>query len=214
MTFYLGIQEKCYCLHCLLCFSGMKSSTSTWKISLSGSSRRIPQAWCRFWKPVRVNWSVNLPSLVSTWMKHIQRRSCCQVTPMRKLAKRWSWSPFLRCVFKQFQLLLKISLFLKLNQRCHSRFSDLGGKDKQDYALAGSDMSYELFNNLDPVYFSKLHLFTLLLILYIHVMLNIFIFPKLATFFSILAKRLFLLLTFPNCLQVSFMYSTCHSVSF
>ena len=61
---------------------------------------------------------------------------------------------------------------------------------KQDYALAGSDMSCVPFHNLDPVDFSKLHLFTLLLILYIHVMLNIFIFPKLATFFSILAKRL------------------------
>ena len=197
-----------------MCFLGMKSSTSTWKISLSGSSRRIPQAWSQFWKPVWVSWSVNLPSLVSTWMKHIQGRSCGQVTPMRKLAKRWSLSPFLRCVFMNFQLLFKMSLFLKLNQCCHSWFSDLGGKDKEDYALAGSDMSYESFHNLDPVYFSKLHLFTLFLIFYIHVMLNVFIFPKLATPSLFLLKDSFSFSLCQIVFKSSFMYSTCHSVSF
>ena len=147
-------------------------------------------------------------------MKHIQGRSCGQVTPMRKLAKRWSLSPFLRCVFMNFQLLFKMSLFLKLNQCCHSWFSDLGGKDKEDYALAGSDMSYESFHNLDPVYFSKLHLFTLFLIFYIHVMLNVFIFPKLATPSLFLLKDSFSFSLCQIVFKSSFMYSTCHSVSF
>lgn len=95
-------------------------------------------------------------------------------------------------------------LFFKLNHCCHWWFSDLGGEDKQDYALVRLDMSYEPFHGPDPVYFPKLHLSTLLLTLYIPVMLNVFIFPKLATFFSTLAGRLFPLLTLPGCLQVLF----------
>ena len=129
-------------------------------------------------------------------MKYIQGRSCGQVTPMRKLAKRWSLSPFLRCVFSKFQLLFKMSLFLKLNQCCHSWFSDLGGKDKEDYALAGSDMSYAPFHDLNPFYFpNTLH------------SCHAEILPRLATFFSSLSRRLFPLLTLPGCLKFSFVQS-------
>lgn len=138
-----------------MCLSGIKSSTSTWKISLSGSSRRIPQVWCQFWKTVRVNWSMNLPSLVSTWMKHIQGRSCCQMTPMRKLAKRWSLSCLLRCVCKTFQLPFETPLVVKLNQCCHSWFNDLGVANQQGDALVSSAMCCKPFHGLDPVYLSK-----------------------------------------------------------
>lgn len=84
----------------------------------------------------------------------------------------------------------------------------MGGEDKQHYALVCLDMSYEPFHGPTSQsytsHFPKLHLSTLLLTLHIPVMLNVFIFPKLATFFSTLAGRLFPLLTLPGCLQVLF----------
>lgn len=98
---------------------------------------------------------MNLPSLVSTWMKHIQGRSCCQMTPMRKLAKRWSLSCLLRCVCKTFQLPFETPLVVKLNQCCHSWFNDLGVANQQGDALVSSAMCCKPFHGLDPIYLSK-----------------------------------------------------------
>ena len=66
----------------------------------------------------------------------------------------------------------------------------------EDYALAGSDMSYAPFHDLNPFYFPNTsHSY------------HAEILPRLATFFSSLSRRLFPLLTLPGCLKFSFVQS-------
>lgn len=134
----------------------MKLSTSTWKISLSGSLRRIPLVWCQFWRTVRVNWSMSLPSPVSTWMKRIQGRSCCQRTPMRKHAKRWSLSYFLRCVYKKCQLLFEKTFVVFFKTVSVVIYGSLTWerKTKQDYTHLPWCVQQGL-SSLVPLYLSK-----------------------------------------------------------
>lgn len=68
--------------------SGLNSFISIWKTSPSNSSRRIGLGWCQFWRTVRVTWSPNLSSLVSTWRRNT-KRSCLQMTLTGKFARGW-----------------------------------------------------------------------------------------------------------------------------
>lgn len=75
-------------LHFLFNHVGMRRSTSTFKINLTGFLRRILLVPSRRWRQLMARWYMNPSSPVITWMKFTLRRSCFLPLRLAKLSKK------------------------------------------------------------------------------------------------------------------------------